>query len=370
MAKRTNERLRRQMAKLEAENVTLRAARDSGIRQDSEAHWRSIFEHMHEGFALCQMVYSPDGTAVDFRYIKVNRAWERLTNIPLGETVGRVGSEVFPNLERFWTGTYAQVVETGEPAHFEHRIATIGQWFEVFAYRTEPGCFAALFLNVTKRKANEERLALLATEVDHRAKNALTMVQAMLRLTKADDLSSYRRDVEGRVAALARAQNLLTANQWKGAELRVLLETELSPFLGGASGPGPRATLEGPQVQLSAEATQPLAMAVHELATNAVKHGALSAPSGRVSISWSIERSLGQLPLLRLRWTETEGPLIASKPERRGFGSRVLERTINGQLEGAVSMAWETSGLVCELEVPLKPSIASSARPDPSTSPT
>ena len=136
-----------------------------------EARWRGIFENMHEGFALCEIVHEPATEAVDFRYLEVNAAWQRLTGIPPEATVGRLASEVFPGLEPFWTGAYARVVETGEPAHLEYRIATIGQWFEVFAYRTEPGHFAALFLNITERKAAEERQRLLAQEVDHRAKN-------------------------------------------------------------------------------------------------------------------------------------------------------------------------------------------------------
>jgi two-component sensor histidine kinase len=317
----------------------------------SEARWRGVFENMHEGFALCEMVRGPTGAATDFRYLEVNAAWERLTGISPARIVGRLASEAIPGIERFWTDTYAHVVESGEPAHFEYYLAVLGRWFEVYAYRTEPGRFAALFLNITGRKRAEERQALLSREVDHRAKNALAVVQAALRLTRAPDLPSYLRAIEGRVGALARAQTLLADDRCAGAALRTLLRGELAMFLDTAGGDGPRVELDGPAVALPAGAAQPLAMAVHELATNALKYGALSTPTGCVSITWRLDDGLSGT--LRLRWTETGGPPVAGLPARRGLGSRVLDGTVRGQLGGALSLAWEAAGLVCSIEVPL-----------------
>src|SRR3954463_8546625 len=125
--------------------------------RDGEARWRSVFERMHEGFCLCEMVHR-DGVADDFRYIEVNAAWGRLTGVPPEATVGRLASEVFPGIEDIWARTYARVVETGEPAHFVKFLGPVQRWFEVLAYRTEPGRFAALFLNVTQRRAADEAL--------------------------------------------------------------------------------------------------------------------------------------------------------------------------------------------------------------------
>jgi two-component sensor histidine kinase len=108
-------------------------------------------------------------------------------------------------------------------------------------------------------------------------------------------------------------------------------------------------------VELPPGAAQPLAMALHELATNAVKHGALSAPGGRVSASWRLGRgpSAGG-EVLRLRWAEAGGPSVAGASERRGFGTRVLDATVRGQLGGTLSLDWRATGLVCEMEVPLR----------------
>ena len=210
-------------------------------------------------------------------------------------------------------------------------------------------------------QAGEARLRLLAREVDHRAKNALSVVQATLRLTPRTDAASFAASVEGRVLALARAQTLLAADQWRGASLGMLLRTELSPFV-ARDGEGPSAELEGPAVLLPPVATQPLAMVAHELATNAVKHGALAVPEGRVLVSWEVvvppaepgPAGPGAGPeRLRLRWAESGGPPVAGPPARRGFGSRVLQSVVRGQLGGTIVMHWEAGGLVAEIEVPL-----------------
>jgi PAS domain S-box-containing protein len=203
-------------------------------------------------------------------------------------------------------------------------------------------------LDISERREAEKRQTLLAREVDHRAKNALAVVQAALRLTPKKDPEAYARVVEGRVRALARAHSMLAEARWGGTELHALLEGELAPFLAGQ-----RAELSGPPVALPAPVAQALAMAVHELATNAVKHGALSAPCGRISVSWRLDRGEAA-PRLSLHWSEAGGPAIEGPPDRRGFGSRVLEAVLRTQLGGSVSMVWNPVGLVCEIEVPLR----------------
>lgn len=209
---------------------------------------------------------------------------------------------------------------------------------------------AGVSIDTTDRKRAEERQALLSREVDHRAKNALAVVQAMLRLTKADTVPRYIAAIEGRVAALARAQTLLADDRWAGTDLQVLLQGELAPFLERG---GQRVALEGPPVALPALATQPLAMATHELATNALKYGALSVPEGRLKLSWWVAVQAHGQAVLRLRWMETGGPPIMAPPARRGFGSRVLDGTVRGQLGGRATQVWTEGGLVCDIEVPI-----------------
>ena len=164
--------------------------------------------------------------------------------------------------------------------------------------------------DISERKAAEARQALLMREVDHRARNALSVVQSLVRLTRAANQQEFARAVEGRVAALARAHTLLADNQWRGADLRMIVEGELADFRGDAS-----IVVRGPAVSLRAEAIQPLAMVVHELATNAAKHGALSTLDGQLDISWEHNAESG----LQLRWDESGGPTILCAPEITGF---------------------------------------------------
>jgi PAS domain S-box-containing protein len=202
--------------------------------------------------------------------------------------------------------------------------------------------------DITERREAEERRDLLTKEVNHRARNTLAIVQAILRLTRAEDAAGYARLIEGRIAALARAQSLLAAERWTGAPLGTLLAEELAPF-GGMAEAGARFALSGPPLRLRAEAVQPLGMVVHELATNAAKHGALSKPEGRVAVTWRTDEQSG---LLHIRWAETGGP-APSFPMPRGVGSRVIEATITGQLGGSVERRWPAEGLVCDLALPL-----------------
>ncbi len=212
-----------------------------------------------------------------------------------------------------------------------------------------PRQITGVVMDITDRRAAEERSALLMREVDHRAKNALAVVQAALRLTRAEDTPSYVRAVEGRVAALARAHSMLAQRRWTGAELQPLLEGELGPYVAGADTTAPRVMLSGPQVLLDPKAAQPLAMALHELASNAVEHGALSVPEGRLLVAWQVDPNG---PWLQLTWQELGGPVVVP-PSRAGFGGRVVDGTLRGQLGGSISRRWLAGGLVCEIRLPL-----------------
>ncbi|WP_439599172.1 sensor histidine kinase [Falsiroseomonas sp.] len=203
--------------------------------------------------------------------------------------------------------------------------------------------------DVTARREAEERQKLLSREVDHRAKNALAVVQAALRLTPRGDPAAFAKAIEGRVMALARAHTLLALGHWKGAELREVLEGELAPFLGAS---GPAARCDGPPLALSPAAVQAVAMTCHELATNAAKHGALASPTGRLEISWKVEEGAGGR-LLHLCWAETGGPPRGDAPMRRGFGSSLIEATVVRQLGGRMAADWPPEGLLWQAWLPL-----------------
>jgi two-component sensor histidine kinase len=190
--------------------------------------------------------------------------------------------------------------------------------------------------------------------VDHRARNALAVVQALLALTPAEGEAAHRfaAAVTGRVAAMARAHALLSRERWRGAELRALLAEELAPYtLGWAD----RVRLEGPPLHLTLDAAQPFSMVLHELATNAAKYGALSVPSGRLDVGWEVPAEGGN-GTLTLRWIETGAPpppptAARAAPVRQGFGSRLVERSLR-QLGGDAAYEWRPEGLRCTLRVP------------------
>lgn len=205
--------------------------------------------------------------------------------------------------------------------------------------------------DVTERRAEQARQTLLAREVDHRAKNVLAVVSAIVKLTRAEDPRQFAQAVEGRVAALTRAHTLLASDRWTGAGLEESVREELAAYEGGG-----RVMVQGPSLRLLPESVQPVSMVLHELATNAAKYGALSLPGGRVEVSWHLDAqgSAADRPatMLRLSWTERGGPALLAPPERGGFGSRVIEATVKSQLGGAAEMHWDVEGLRCEIAVP------------------
>jgi len=170
-------------------------------------------------------------------------------------------------------------------------------------------------VDITERKQAEERQNLLAREVDHRAKNALALAQSIVRLTRGENVKSYIRSVEGRISALARVHTVLSLSSWQGAEIGKLIEEELAPY-----STGDQTALRGAEVQLQPATAQTVALALHELVTNSAKYGALSALTGRLSVSWDIEAGV-----LDIVWTETGGPQV-EKPATRGFWNKKRDR--------------------------------------------
>jgi PAS domain S-box-containing protein len=204
--------------------------------------------------------------------------------------------------------------------------------------RGEPARFPGVLLDITAWKHADEARTLLMREVDHRARNMLAMVQSVVRLTDPADPARYREEVVGRVDAMARAQGSLSHTNWEGADLAAVLRDEISAYA-----PPRKFTLAGPPVTLPAEQVQPINMIVHELATNSMKYGALSAPDGAIEAAWRRTAGSG----LVLTWTEHGGPPVTA-PERRGFGSRLIERLAR-QIGGALQLDWRPAGLRVEL---------------------
>jgi PAS domain S-box-containing protein len=197
--------------------------------------------------------------------------------------------------------------------------------------------------DITDRKRSEAQISVLAREAEHRAKNLLANVDAMVRLSNSDTADGLKETIRGRIRALANVHSLFVQSRWTGAELGSLVKRELSPY----ARPGEMRTLSiGPTVILKPDVAQAMAVVLHELATNAAKYGALSVPEGQVRIEWSCAE--GQLMVL---WTEAGGPQV-KPPTRRGFGTSAMESMIRDGAKGQVRLNWHAEGLACEITLP------------------
>jgi PAS domain S-box-containing protein len=196
-------------------------------------------------------------------------------------------------------------------------------------------------IDVTDRKEAEERQILLAREVDHRARNALAVIQSIIRLTRAKTVDDYVQAIEGRIKALARAHTLLSDSRWHGADLATLVADEMAPYRAGD-----KVKCGGPDISLQPATAQGLALALHELATNAAKHGALSSPAGKITLDWQLGADA-----LTLQWAENGGPRIA-QPTQRSFGLKVIVASIEQQLGGKTSFDWNPKGLRAVFSIP------------------
>ena len=201
-------------------------------------------------------------------------------------------------------------------------------------------------LDITERKRLEERERLLAREIEHRSKNLLGVVQSIVQLTRAGTTEEFRRAVGGRLEALNRAHGVLLRDRSQQASLRHLLVQELSAYSINAG----RARLSGPPVHVGRDVAHRLAMAFHELATNAAKYGAFADVAGKLHVNWELRQHPEQLII---EWREKGGPPVKT-PTRRGFGTRLIRTVVEQQLQGTLDMRWEPVGLRCSISLPLE----------------
>lgn len=285
----------------------------------------------------------------------MNRAAEKLTGYDFHETAGRPLHDVIHHTHP--DGSPFPLSECAIDRAFPAKAGTQGE--EVFVHKDGsfyPVAFTASPIrddaatvvgtviearDISVERRNEETRKLLMHEVDHRARNVLSIVQSLTRLTRADDLEAYKDILAGRIGALARAQTSLASRRWEGGRLEDVVREEIEALC-----PRDSVHAQGPEVRLSPEQVQPLSMLLHELATNANKYGACSTGGGRVSVTWTLDERR-----VALEWRETGGPPVVA-PTREGFGSS-LKASVVRQLNGVMSRKWEPTGLVVEVAFPL-----------------
>ncbi|MEJ1935810.1 HWE histidine kinase domain-containing protein, partial [Nostoc sp. NIES-2111] len=299
----------------------------------------------------------------EHRFRLANAAYRRL--VGARDLIGRTVREALPEIEgqgffelldrimatgERHLGAGARVVLRRTPdAAAEERILD-------FIYQpiaNASGAITGIFVegqDVTARVQSEEHLRLVVGELNHRVKNSLTMVQAFTNQTfrNAANLQDAKSRLNDRIAMLSRANDLLTAGNWSGADIANVVATATLVHVGHDRS---RLTVRGPSVRLGPRTAFSLSLALHELATNAAKHGAWSAERGSVEIRWEVGGAV-ESQTLSIVWMEAGGPPVTA-PTTRGFGSRLLERGLASEMRARVHMGFEPSGLVCRIDAPL-----------------
>lgn len=264
-----------------------------------------------------------------------------LASIAAGLLAGRVVAKPIQQLLRA-----AQILESGQPFEFER---TYQREANIVGHALSEAARSIAAREQALRKS-ELHTRFIMRELAHRSKNLLAVVQAIARQTgrSAQDLREFNAQLGERLAGLGRSQDLLVQKSWRGVSLSDLVSAQLAPFLEANND---RVEAHGPPVLLDADAAQNIGMALHELATNASKHGALSVTTGRVSITWDWLLAAEGERTLQLRWEESGGPPV-SPPTRRGFGHAVIERLTAASMHGTAVLDWRPEGLCWTLEVP------------------
>lgn len=287
-----------------------------------------------------------------------NGEMEDIFGIPRGTFEGHTDHfrrRVLPeDLSRIEAETDAAIAAGQDNVSYWFRIvrpdASI-RWVEgaatfLFGEDGEPRRMVGTNVDVTERKVAEEHQRLLINELNHRVKNTLAIVQGIAwQSFRAGGVPVSARDAfEGRLTALAAAHDVLTRQNWEAGSVLHIVAEATAPHHAGDG----RLTAEGPSVDLAPKTAVALALAMHELATNAVKYGALSTGAGRVEVRWAIEAGV-----LKLSWREIGGPPVVAHGIQRGFGARLLEQGLAGELDGSVTLEFRPEGLLCRMEAPL-----------------
>jgi PAS domain S-box-containing protein len=294
-------------------------------------------------------------TGLDGRYVYVNSHFCELTGRSRQELVGLHFEKVtHPDDASENARLFAKAVETGAPYTFRKRYVRpdgTAVWTEVnvTALSERHEGLLSVVVDLTSRLRAEAQKNLLIEELNHRVKNTLAAVQSLAAMTIKHSSSpeAFYDAFLARLIALSATHNLLTRRAWEQAPLHDLVAVELDPYAGREHA---QVVVTGPPVDLSPRQTISLGMVFHELATNAAKYGALSAPMGKITITWEFAADQGN-GSLRIDWHERGGPLV-KPPIHQGFGSRLIEQSITHELGGSFKPDYGRKGFQCTIVIP------------------
>ena len=337
-------------AMLFSEMLTEKVLADRALAT-SEARYRLLFESIDAGFCVVEIRFDrPDGR-VDYRVVEANPAFYDRTGFDRN-IAGAWLREAAPQLEEHWFDIYGSVARSGASMQFEQHSPHLDRWFDVFAFRIDrpqDNRVAILFHDITDRKRHEKRVDLLLKEVNHRSKNMLALIGVIAKRTTGEGHGEFLHNFSNRLAALAANQDILVHSDWEEVDLESLVRLQLAHFDDLL---GKRILIEGDALPLLPETAEKFGMALHELATNAAKYGALSNKSGCVRIGWQTREVDGTAQFV-LDWREEGGPTV-SPPARTGFGSLVSGAMLEAGLGGTVEADYASDGLNWRLSCPLE----------------
>jgi PAS domain S-box-containing protein len=325
---------------------------------EREARFQATFENAAVGIAHV----APDG-----RWLRVNEALCRILECPADELVTKSFQDVIcPDdlatdlaaRTRMLDGEIDKYV--ADKRFLRKDGSTVWVRLTVGCVRESDGAidyFVSVVEDISARKHAEEQIHLLMRESNHRVKNLLGLVQVIARQTAAHEPQDFVRLFSERIQALAANQDMLARNEWRGIDAEALARTQLAHF---ADLLGSRIVLRGPKLRLNPAAAQAIGLALHELATNAGKYGALSVSAGRIDLQWRCEDGI-----FAMRWREQNGPPV-SPPQRRGFGSTIIGPMVKLSVSGEVDLDYAPSGLLWRLTCPAENALEPEGRPQKS----
>jgi PAS domain S-box-containing protein len=288
--------------------------------------------------------------SADLRYLFVSEACARMLGHQPEDLVGKKIAEVIGESAFQTILPHVNAVLAGQHVEYEAEVPykDIGPRLMRISYVPDKDQFdcvrgwIASIIDITEQKRNQEQIVTLAREAEHRSKNLLANVQAIVKLSRADTPEDLKEAIEGRIQALANVNSLFVGARSNDAELSAIAIQGLAPYSGTEK---TRIRIDGPKISLEPNMALAIAATLHELATNAAKYGALSVASGRVILKWSYEPNRE----LHLHWAEGGGPAV-EEPTRIGVGRRIIEQLI-AQQNGKTRFDWREGGLVCDITV-------------------
>lgn len=334
-------------------DITARKQAEGKLRE-SEEQLRLFFANAPAAVAMFDL---------DMRYIAASRRWLRDFALS-GDIVGRSHYDVFPEIPERWKEIHrhclAGAVEKSDEDRFDRADGSI-QWlkWEIHPWRTAAGAIGGIIMlveDITESRRLKQSQQILIDELQHRTRNLITVVDALAERTMRSTTSveSFMEQIRVRLRALARVQGVLSRSDLEPITIGTLVRMELDA-LGRPPG-APRTTVNGPEVPLRKSSVQTLALAFHELATNARKYGALAAEKGRLSVTWKIDRSANGRAELALNWRETaiDQRIDRADPQRSGYGRTLIERALPYTLSARTTFEVGEDSFHCSIRLPLE----------------